>query len=258
MKNRALLAVVVASAGILYSAWVLEFVLDVGLDPMRSFLSELDAANRPFREVFSWGDRVTGTLALVGALLGLVLLPRRRLTTVGWVAFGVFGASTIADALAPIECIPGVDPGCPGGPSGLFPQLHHIHALTSSVAVFAIFTTMVAFTLAARRYRSWPLLCTWGLGVFAVVTVTTAWMLIADNLTGDYSLGLAQRIQVAGMTVWMVLLGVAAYRAPAAASATTHASARTQGHPDTDGSTECAPQSEREQRKQREQRESQP
>ncbi|GGG18169.1 hypothetical protein GCM10007304_35230 [Rhodococcoides trifolii] len=215
MKMRTLLAVIVGLAGILYSAWVLEFVLDTGLDPMRSFLSELDAANRPFREVFSWGDRITGTLALIGAAIGLSILPRRRLTVVGWSAFGVFGASTIADALAPIECIPGIDPGCPSGPSGLFPQLHHIHALTSSVAVFAIFVTMVTFTLAARRYGSWPLLRTWGLAVFVVVTVTTAWMLIADNLPGDYSLGLAQRIQIAGMSVWMVMLGVASYRTPA-------------------------------------------
>ena len=173
---------------------------------MRSFLSELDAEGRPYGEVFSVGDKITGSLTLIGAALGLWLLPHRRWSTAGFIGLGLFGGATIADALAPIECIPGIDAGCPASPSGLLPQLHHIHALTSSIAVFAIFVCMVSFTVAAYRYRLWPVLRTAGAAVFAVVTVSTAWMLIADNLPGYYALGLAQRIQIAGMTVWLVLL----------------------------------------------------
>ncbi|WP_084760531.1 DUF998 domain-containing protein [Nocardia mangyaensis] len=67
----------------------------------------------------------------------MLVFPRRRLTTIGWVALLCFGASTIADALFPLhDCDPG-DSTC-GGDSGLFPQLHHPHALTSTLAAAAI------------------------------------------------------------------------------------------------------------------------
>ncbi len=206
-----LAAVLIAVAGVCYSSWVLEFLWSSPLDPLRSFLSELDAAHRPHRGVYVAGDVITGSCAIASCLV--LLLPRPAFR--GWipittiVAFGAFGASTVADALLPIECIPGIDPNCPYEPSGLLPQLHHIHALTSTLAVFSIFVTMIAGTVAAHRNRIWPLLRRAGLGVLAVVALATVWMLVADNLHGDYRLGLAQRIQVGGISVWVVLWGVA-------------------------------------------------
>jgi len=58
------------------------------------------------------------------------------------------------------------------------------------------------------------LLRTLGLALFIVTAVTTAWMLIADNLAGDYQLGTAQRIQVGGMSLWLIALAVAVWRSP--------------------------------------------
>ncbi|MFW0792968.1 DUF998 domain-containing protein [Gordonia sp. CPCC 205515] len=204
-------AVLIAVAGICYSSWVLEFFWSTPLDPLRSFLSELDAAHRPHRGVYVAGDITTAITSLAAGLL--LLLPRplfggwKAITAV--VALAAFGASTLADALLPIECIPGIDPGCPVEPSGLLPQLHHVHALTSTLAVFSIFTAMIAATVTSYRDRIWPLLRTAGLVVLVIVVVSTVWMLAADNAHGDFRLGLAQRIQVGGMTVWLVLWGVA-------------------------------------------------
>lgn len=211
--------VLIALAGLCYSSWVLEFVLPFPLDPMRSFLSELDAAHRPHRGVYVAGDVITAACSTVAA--AILLAPRPAVvgatarTSVA--AFGVFGAATLADALLPIECIPGVDPRCPVEPSGLLPQLHHVHALTSTTAVFAIFTTMIAAVIAAFRGRRWPLVRTAGTVVLAVASVSTVWMLVADNLSGDYRLGLAQRIQVGAISVWLLLWGwsVARHRDPA-------------------------------------------
>ncbi|GAB41415.1 DUF998 domain-containing protein [Gordonia sputi] len=205
--------ILIALAGICYSSWVLEFFWSSPLDPLNSFLSELDAAHRPHRAVYETGDILTAIFAVSSALI--LFLPRPIVSGVyariAVISFGVFGAATLADALAPVDCIPGVDKDCPYEPSGLLPQLHHIHALTSTIAVFAIFITMIAGVVAAYRQRPriWPLLRTAGLGVLVVVAVTTAWMLIADNLHGDYYLGLAQRIQVGGMSVWLILWGFA-------------------------------------------------
>ncbi len=203
--------VLAALAGISYSSWVLEFLWSSPLDPLRSFLSELDALHRPHRDVYVTGDVIAACCAVLAA--GLLLVPRPRfrgfpaITAV--IALAVFGVSTISDALLPIECIPGVDPGCPSEPSGLFPQLHHIHALTSTLAVVSIFTVMIAATVAAYRDKIWRPLKTVGTVVLGVIGVSTAWMLAADNLGGDFVLGLAQRIQVGGMTVWLVIWGVA-------------------------------------------------
>lgn len=204
-------AILIAVAGICYSSWVLEFFWATPLDPLRSFLSELDAAHRPHREVYVAGDVTTACTSLLAGLL--LLLPRpvfggwKAITAV--VALAAFGASTLADAMLPIDCIPGIDPGCPYEPSGLLPQLHHVHALTSTLAVFSIFTAMIAATVASYRDGIWPILRTAGLAILVIVIGSTVWMLAADNAHGDYRLGLAQRIQVGGMTVWLVLWGVA-------------------------------------------------
>ena len=203
--------VLIAAAGICYSSWVLEFLWPSPLDPFRSFLSELDAQHRPHREVYVAGDVTTSVCALIAGAVALIPRPlvRGRLAVAAVVLLAAFGASTMADALLPIECLAGIDPGCRAEPSGLLPQLHHIHALTSTLAVFSIFGAMIAATLVAWRTPAWPLLRTAGTVVFAIIVLSTAWMLIADNLSGNYRLGLAQRIQVGGMTVWLVLWGVA-------------------------------------------------
>ncbi|WP_084519899.1 DUF998 domain-containing protein [Nocardia mexicana] len=195
-------AVAIALAGVCYSSWVLEFVLPIGLDPVNSFLSQLDEEGRPYRWVFSTGDTLTGILALAAAAGGLFAFSRRRLSTVGWVALGCFGASTIADARWPLQpCSADCD-------KGLFPQLHQVHALTSTLAVTSIFVAMIAFSAAAFRYRRWPILQHSGLWILVVGSAATAWMLIADNLSGDYALGIAQRIQVASMSLWLIALAV--------------------------------------------------
>nr|WP_039867664.1 DUF998 domain-containing protein [Gordonia sp. YC-JH1] len=201
-------------AGVCYSSWVLDLFLHSGLDPMRSFLSELDSGHMPHRDVYVTGDVLTGVFSLLAAF-GLRWPPslvRNRFSITAAVAIGAFGASTIADALMPIECLAGRDPGCPSESRGLLPQLQHVHALTSSLAVFAIFVAMVAASLAAWRRGDWAWLRYGGGLVFAVVVLATVWMLAADRLGGDYRLGLAQRIQVGGMSLWLAFWGVAIAR----------------------------------------------
>lgn len=200
-------AVLILVAGLAYSSWVLQFLWPLQLDPLRTFLSELDAAHRPHRQVYMAGDIITASCAVLAGALLLVPRPvvRPWPAVVAAVAFACFGAATLADVLSPIECIPGVDAGCPAERSGLFPQLHHIHALTSTLAVVSISVTMIAATVAAYRFPVWRPLRTLGLALIVLIAMSTIWMLTADNLHGDYRLGLAQRIQVGGMSVWLIV-----------------------------------------------------
>jgi hypothetical membrane protein len=199
-------AVAVALAGVCYSSWVLEFVLPIGLDPVNSFLSELDAQGRSYGWVFSTADTLTGILALCAAVGGIFEYSWGKLSTAAWIALGCFGMSTIADAQLPLRtCRP--DP-CPRTDDGLFPQLHQVHALTSTLAVTSIFVAMIAFSAAAFRYRRWPVLRHSGLWILVLASAVTTWMLIADNLAGNYGLGIAQRIQIGSISLWLVALGV--------------------------------------------------
>lgn len=93
-----------ALGGIVYSSWILEFFLDTGLDPVTSFLSELDAENQKYRDVFGNADVLSAILMLISGALGLLITPRRRLYVTGWIALAVFGIATIADASFPLEC----------------------------------------------------------------------------------------------------------------------------------------------------------
>ncbi|MDV6267839.1 DUF998 domain-containing protein [Rhodococcus globerulus] len=211
---RVVLAGALILGGIVYSSWILEFFLDTELDPVTSFLSELDAANQKYRDVFGNADVISAVLMLVSATLGLLVTERRKFYVAGWIALAVFGVATIADASFPLDCS---GPDCAASePGGLLPQLHHVHALTSSVAVFAIFTAMITFTVGAFRYREHPLLRTVGLGLLIVTSLATVWMLTTNGIElaggGNLGLGIAQRAQVLGMSLWLCTLGCAVLR----------------------------------------------
>ncbi|PKV78448.1 uncharacterized protein DUF998 [Nocardia fluminea] len=203
-----LIASAIAIAGLCYSSWLLEFALPIDTDPVNDFLSELDAEGKPYREVFGTADKLVGLLLIPAALGGLLVFRRRRLTTIGWSALLCFGASTIADALLPLhDCAEG-DTAC-GGDRGLFPQLHQPHALTSTLAVTSIAVAAFAFSLAAYRYHRWRILREFGVAVLVLGSAATIWMMVADNLTGSYALGIAQRIQVGTMSLWLLALATA-------------------------------------------------
>ncbi|MFE3542244.1 DUF998 domain-containing protein [Nocardia sp. NPDC059177] len=202
-----LIAAAIAVAGLCYSSWVLEFVLPISSDPVNTFLSELDAEGKPYREVFATADKLAGLLLIPAALGGLLVFRRRALTTTGWLALLCFGAATIADAMLPLrDCDPAVS-AC--GDSGLFPQLRQPHALTSTLAVTSIAVAAFAFSAAAYRYHRWRILREFGVLVLVVGSAATIWMLVADNLSGSYALGIAQRVQVGAMSLWLLALAAA-------------------------------------------------
>ncbi|GEE00252.1 hypothetical protein nbrc107696_06980 [Gordonia spumicola] len=177
-------------AGVAYSSWVFDFIVPTGRDRFRSFLSELEEPDVPCHRVYEYGDIVAGGAAVAAALILVTLGLRGVGARTAVAAVGVFGVATVADALSPMGTAP------------------LVHAATSAIAVFSLFVTMIAATWSAYREGSWPILKTSGAAVFALVTVATGWMLGSDRLQGDYLLGLAQRIQVGSMSVWLIVWGI--------------------------------------------------
>lgn len=65
-------AALLALGALAYTAWVLEVLVRTGLDPVRTYVSELAAADQPLGAFFRTTDLVSGALVLAGAVLGAI------------------------------------------------------------------------------------------------------------------------------------------------------------------------------------------
>ncbi|MEV7276690.1 DUF998 domain-containing protein [Streptomyces sp. NPDC093111] len=229
-------AVLLALGALAYTAWVLEVVVRTGLDPVRTYVSELAAADQPLGGLFRATDLTAGLLVLAGALTGLAATarprpagpagtswarrepgPRRPWLRVGWLALALFGAATAVDSRLPLSCTPTADPECAARETaGLVPATHTAHAVSSSLAMAGALTAIVALTLAARRYGLWRPLARTGPVLVALELLATAWTLAAvaafEAGKGLWSLGAGQRLQVLLVAVWLAVLAWSVHR----------------------------------------------
>ncbi|MCX5390321.1 DUF998 domain-containing protein [Streptomyces sp. NBC_00094] len=195
-----------------YTAWLLEVLVRTGLDPVRTYVSELAAADQPLGGLFRATDLAAGLLVLAGALTGLAATrshgPWAR---GGWIALAVFGAATVADSRLPLSCAPTADPACAARETaGLVPATHTAHAVSSTLAMTGALAAMVALTVAARRYGHWRPLARTGPALVVLELAATTWTLAAmaafEAGRGTWALGAGQRLQVLLVAVWLAVL----------------------------------------------------
>ncbi|MFB7606097.1 DUF998 domain-containing protein [Streptomyces gardneri] len=234
-------AVLLGLGALAYTSWVLEVLVRTGLDPVRTYVSELAAADQPLGGLFRATDLVAGLLVLAGALTGLAASrgprsprgsrsprrsgsprrprprPHERWALGGWIALAVFGAATAVDSRLPLSCAPTADPECAARETaGLVPATHTAHAVSSSLAVTGAVAAMIALTVAARRYgRRRPLART-GPALVVLELAATAWTLAAvaafEAGKGTWALGAGQRLQVLLVAVWLAVLAASLVR----------------------------------------------
>ncbi|MBT2399548.1 DUF998 domain-containing protein [Streptomyces sp. ISL-100] len=214
-------SVLLALGATVYSAWVLEVVLGTGLDPLRTYVSELAAADQPFGGLFRSTDLAAGLLILAGALWAVVRFrPRGLWEVTGWAALAVFGAATAADSRLPLSCAPTVDAACVvRETAGLVPATHLAHTWSSSLASTAAVVGIVALTVAARRghhSRRRSLLARTGPAIAAAELVATVWTLSSiaafEAGNGTWFLGAGQRLQVLLAAIWLGVLALSVAR----------------------------------------------
>ncbi|MBX9425603.1 DUF998 domain-containing protein [Streptomyces lateritius] len=205
-----------------YTAWVLEVLVDTGLDPVRTYVSELAASDQPLGGLFRATDLAAGLLVLAGATVRL--LQRRNTRTgsrrararapwdlVGWIALLVFGAATAVDSRLPLSCAPTADPVCAARETaGLVPATHTAHAVSSTLAMTGALVAMIVLTAAARRHGHPRPLARTGPVLVALELAATGWTLAAvaafEAGKGTWALGAGQRLQVLLVALWLAVL----------------------------------------------------
>jgi hypothetical protein len=188
-------AVLCGIAAISYSSWILGVFLNPGSGVRDGYVSELSANDQPYHTIFAAGDFMTGALTIVVASTALARLRRRPAAVIGWLALLLFGVGAIGDAVFTLDCAPSLDTGCALRERAAHVSLsHQLHALTSSIVIFAGVAAVLALSMAARRYGWWPALARWG-RVLAVAEAGCAVATLVLMLRGE-SLGLAQRLQI--------------------------------------------------------------
>ncbi|MGW6459623.1 DUF998 domain-containing protein [Streptomyces sp. NPDC055078] len=208
-----MIAVLIALGALAYTAWLLEVVVSTGLDPVRTYVSELAAVDQPLGGLFRATDLAAGLLVLAGGLWALARTPRRPWALIGWGGITLFGAATAVDSRLPLSCAPTADPECAARETaGLVPATHTAHAVSSSTAMAGAVVGIVALTVAARRYGWWPLLARTGPAIVVLELAATGWTLSAvaafEAGRGTWSLGAGQRLQVLFVAVWLGLLAL--------------------------------------------------
>ena len=214
--------------GVVYSSWVLAFVLPTGLSQRAAFTSELEATGQPYAWLFRGSDVVAGLLLALGAVAALGWAARAPtrwapLLVLAFVAVAVTGVTNALTGVLPLDCTTS-DGRCTrlrasGVPSSWH---HHAHLVISNVSGYAFGVTVVALVLVvlvclrsdatvdrasflpSRLRRGFVLVA--GLAALTAIPVSSALWPVSWR-------GFPQRINEAVESLLFVLLGLWAGRA---------------------------------------------
>lgn len=213
--------VLLLTAAVAYSGIPWEAAAGFPLDPSRSYLSELAAADQPNGLVFRALDAATGVLILAALAIRGRAAATTGLTTGAAFALGAFAVLTIVDASLPMACATSASAACAQADAANTLGLsHQIHTMSSAGALTAVLVSAVLLVMALTRDRA-PR--SGGIRALEIVAWIVVAMLVATTVlvtvitvasTADGRLldggGLAQRAQVLWVSSYLVVFGLIA------------------------------------------------
>ncbi|MCA2181662.1 alpha/beta fold hydrolase [Nonomuraea glycinis] len=179
------------AAAVLYCAWITGQFTTPAVDRAHGFVGELAARDQPWTRLF----RVSDVLSGLACLAGVAVVPRIEREWPGWLALAAFGLFTVVGGVFPLDCAALSAPACARAPGS---AAHHAHVVTGVLATAAALTAMV---LLSRRWRTavaWIVT-----GLTGLLTALSAAAVAAGQLAG-----LAQRLQVTLIAVWLVYVAL--------------------------------------------------
>ena len=193
---------VAVAAAVAYSSWVLEWFLPGGVDPLRSYASELAAVAEPHGTLFARVDTASGTLLVaLGALLWL-WSRRGRLIPAGLV---LWGGATVADSFFRMPMVTTVGPGASAALTEAEKSAVLVHSLCSSTAAVGMALVGAGLWLLARD-RAGRMLAGVFVALLAMVAVTSGLHEVGGP---NLWLGLWQRLSLSVAAVVIVTVAVA-------------------------------------------------
>jgi hypothetical protein len=185
-------------AGVAYSMWILEFVLPTSLSPMHSFVSEHYVVSQPYHALLRSADVVAGVVYMVVASRLARMLPHDLAGAAVVIGLGVFGLTTVTDAVFVPDCIATTDPVCERLEfTGHVSWQHLLHLGSSVASQIAIIVVAFGIEHLATLY---------GTAVERIVTRVLLAILVITGLgcLTFYEIGwvgIPQRIQLLAITV---------------------------------------------------------
>lgn len=203
-------------AAVIYSGWLLESVLDNGIDPMISFVSELGARSEPHGTFFARLDTIAGTLFVV-----LAAALRRCGTWLVPAGFAVWGLATVADSIFRMPMV--TTTGVAGALTDAEKAAVTAHAVCSSIAAVGMALVGLGLWLLARQ-RGWGVRSAWLRWLAGAFLISLAAVAVTSGLYEfggpNLWLGAWQRISLVLAAVVMVILAVGVARSAGVAGTT--------------------------------------
>ena len=192
----------------LYDAFLAAGWVGSRLNPLNSFVSELEVPGQPASGLFRAADLASGLLIIAFAVALYHRLPHNQATTIGCTLTAVLGAASVADARYPMPCAPSTDPSCQRhlDDVSLLAQLHQRHTLSSTVGVFAAIAAMWLLAHTSGINRPAPRLaraCRRGAAVLAGL----ACLEVPLTYLGRGA-GAAERLHVLLISTWIAALAI--------------------------------------------------
>ncbi|WP_189059701.1 DUF998 domain-containing protein [Longimycelium tulufanense] len=176
-------------AAVVYSVWLVEPFLPARLSALTSYVSEYGARDQPYRWFFRSTDIAAGLLFLLASI------PLSRVLPPGWpwralmIGLPLYGLSTIAVAVFPMDCATSVNAACRSAEqAGELSAAHYAHTVFSVSA----FIGSALAALAAERMTQGKASLLFRI-VLVLLIVTGVLSVLLYSQPGA---GLAQRIQL--------------------------------------------------------------
>jgi hypothetical protein len=193
-------------------AFLFRAASDSRLDPVNSMISELEVPGQPLSWFFRGASLVSGLAALVFALGLRPRIPAGRSGQAGCLALALFGLAGAADALFPMDCAPSASAVClradEAQPMNWLSQAHTWFDVAGTVAVLVSLWFLGRHLVRHPEWRRASAVTRAGFaGLTAVSVVLT--VMSARYLPG---VGIVQRIEVLGVSGWLLVLALAVRR----------------------------------------------